>query len=178
MAQPKNNDQRAAGNPTATTQPEPSANRDTRVPIRRKRVKGTLKEPVYLIHHGKFEVKVPAVTRETIIDDPDDERYGEVVTEEVVAETISKGELPKDSRFGRRKVGVAHEIVDIQEAEDLKARGFVPATKEEIENSARAEKSKNGGKTIDEIAAEQRVKAQQSLRRTRGGTRTRETDEE
>ena len=182
-------DEQRKETPTNTPQAEPTPNRDTRVTTKRARVSGTLAKPVYLIHDGVSEVTVPATTREVVVDDPEDERFakldpkpdvGDVITEVVTPETTQKITLPKNSRFGTRKVRVAYEIVDAQEAENLRARGFREATAEEVERSTRDENKRSGGRSIDEIAAEQREKAQANLRRTTGGSfrRRRDDDEE
>lgn len=170
-------------------QQEPPATKDVRVATgKRPRVSGTLAKPIYLIHDGKFEVTVPAVKREIIVDDLESERFshldlkgvepGDVVEEVVVEGYVTSGDLPKNSRYGRRKIGVAHEITDAQEAEDLKAKGFRVATAEEIKAGVKAANRRNGGKSIDEIAAEQRVLAQKNLKRGARGFRTRDEDNE
>jgi len=187
MATATKREEQRKESPVNTPQPEPTANKDVRVVKNRKRVSGTLAKPIYLIHDGTFEVKVPAITREVVVDDPDDERFadldpkpevGDVVHEVVVPETTVKDALPKDSRYGRLKIGVAYEITDVQEAKDLRRRGFREATEAEIEASGKAERRRSGGKTIDEIAAEQREKAQANFRRTtRGAFRARRDDD-
>jgi hypothetical protein len=123
---------------------------------KRPRVVGRLAHPVYLIHHGKFEVEIPAETREIVVNDPEDENFGNVVVEEVVPAYKVKGDLPPGSRYGSRKVGVAHEVIDAAEAEDLKRKGFVTATDAEIKKS---EKMGTSSLAVDRIAARDRERA-------------------
>lgn len=159
-------------NPTTDVIPAASETRDSRVPNKHPRVGGKLAEPVYLIHDGNYEVTVPAITRERVITDADDEKFGDVVEETLVDEYESKGKHPKGTRLGTRKVGVAHEITDAAEAKALRARGFRDATEGEITASAKAQ----GGKSIEQIAAEQREKAQANFKRMTGGFRGRDRE--
>ena len=131
---------------------------------RRPRVSGRMAKPVYLIHHGKFEVTIPAETREVVMNDPEDEDYGKVVYEEIVPEYTAKGDLPKGSRFGSRKIGVAHEVWDAHEAKRLKERGFVEATEAEVKKASSAKGSVN----TDAMAEQERQRALKKFR-TGGG---------
>lgn len=178
MATSKGNDQRDPKSATAAVQPEAVPTKDTRVPTKRQRVRGRLSKPVYLIHDGKSTVTIPAVTEERVVTDESDPEFGNVVTETLVEEETRAIPLAKNSRYGSRKIGVAHEITDSAEAEALRGKGFRDATQEEIKASEAEVRKSGGGKTIDEIAAEQRQLAQANLRRTtRPGAHTREENE-
>lgn len=133
-------------------------------PVKKAKATGTLAKPVYLIHHGNFTAKVAATTQERVVSDENDPQFGEVVTEEVTPEHEVKGALPKGSRFGNRKIGVAHEVTSKAEAEAMKARGFVEATEAEIKASEKTP----GGKSLDDVAAAERVRAEEKLRRFEG----------
>lgn len=130
-----------------------------------------LSEPVWLIHHGKSEVEVPEVRREVVINDPEDPHFGEVA-EQVVAEAyVVKSTLPDATRFGRRKIKLAHPITNAAEVEALKARGFVVATAKEIAAAQQQDKSAN----VDAMAAQQRKEAERRARR--GVARTDDDDD-
>jgi hypothetical protein len=109
---------------------------------------------VHLIHHGKSTVTVPAVKREVIVSDENDPDYGNVREIEVEPSYEIKGELPKGTKFGRYRVGVAHEITDPIEEKALRARGFEDATPAEVEESTKA-----GSSSVDAIAKRERERA-------------------
>lgn len=160
MASKKDRDEQAAEVPEA---PEAKMQSEGGVAMtaptgKRPKIAGKLSKPLYLIHHGKFESTIPAVTREVVITDPDAEDFGSVVTETVVDEYDVKGTLPKGTKYGSRRIGVAHEIWDAAEAEALKAKGFVEATKAELEHSTK-ESAAAAGIDTDELAMRERERA-------------------
>lgn len=158
--------------------PERSGRATTAPTGKRPRVMGRLAKPVYLIHHGKFEVTIPAETREIVVTDPDAENFGDIVEETVVEEYAVKGELPKGSRYGSRRVGVAHEVWDAAEAERLREKGFVEASEAEVKKSSEIGGSKRGGMTTDEIAMQERERALRNYRTMTGERAAREDEGE
>lgn len=128
----------------------------------RPRVAGKLATAVYLIHRGKFSSEVPAVTRERIETDATSEDFGNVIVEEIAPAYTVEGALPKDARFGNRKVRVVHEVWDAQEAADMKRRGFEPASDADMKQW---EKGADQAQSLDRLAAAERVRAHKNLRR-------------
>lgn len=158
----------------ATLPPEPDQSKSTAVASGpRPRVTGRRAKPVYLIHDGGMELTIPAETREYIIQDVDDPHYGEVATETVIEEYTAKGRLPRGTRFGSRKINTVHEIWDKAEEQALRARGFREASDAEVKRET--VKSLNTA-NIDYVAAKERDRAQDRLRRM-GGARTARDDE-
>jgi hypothetical protein len=155
--------EKAAPSAVADVPPAPNEGRATSAPTgARPRVAGKLAKPVYLIHRGKFTTTIPEVTRERVITDPDDKDFGSVVEEVVVDAYEVSGKLPKDARFGNRKIGVVHEVWDAEERDAMVRRGFETATEAELDAHS---KSAAKNMTLDQIAAAERVRAQKNLRR-------------